>query len=93
MVATDHRRAALAVGILILFVLAALLFRWQGDRWTVVAGKLLAVLVLYVVAIYLVFGVGLPGCPEPMSATGVGIAAVVAANRRRVISARRTDSS
>ena len=51
------------MGILILFVLAALLFRWQGDRWTVVAAKLLAVLVLYVVAISLVFGVGITGLP------------------------------
>ena len=49
------------MGILVLFVLAALLFRWQGDTWAVVAGKLLAVLMLYLLAIYLVFGVGVTG--------------------------------
>jgi hypothetical protein len=49
------------VGILIVLALAALLFRWQGDAWTVVAGKLLAVVVLYLVTIYVVFGVGISG--------------------------------
>jgi hypothetical protein len=50
-----------SVGILIVLALAALLFRWQGDAWTVVAGKLLAVVVLYLVTIYVVFGVGIGG--------------------------------
>jgi hypothetical protein len=49
------------VGILILLALAAMLFRWQGDAWTVVAGKLLVVLILYLLAIYVVFGVGIGG--------------------------------
>jgi hypothetical protein len=49
------------VGILILLALAALLFRWQGDAWTVVAGKLLVVVVLYLLTIYVVFGVGIGG--------------------------------
>jgi hypothetical protein len=49
------------MGLVLLFLLAALLFRWQGDSWTVVAGKLLVVLLLYVVAIFLVFGVGVTG--------------------------------
>jgi hypothetical protein len=49
------------VGILILLALAAKLFRWQGDAWTVVAGKLLVVLILYLLAIYVVFGVGIGG--------------------------------
>jgi hypothetical protein len=49
------------VGILILRALAALLFRWQGDAWTVVAGKLLVVVVLYLLTIYVVFGVGIGG--------------------------------
>jgi hypothetical protein len=49
------------VGILILLAVAALLFRWQGDAWTVVAGKLFAVVVLYLLTIYVVFGVGIGG--------------------------------
>jgi hypothetical protein len=49
------------VGILILLALAAMLFRWQGDAWTVVAGKLVVVLILYLLAIYVVFGVGIGG--------------------------------
>jgi hypothetical protein len=49
------------VGILIVLAVAALLFRWQGDAWTVVAGKLLVVVVLYLVAIYAIFGVGIGG--------------------------------
>jgi hypothetical protein len=49
------------MGIVILFVLAALLFHWQGDTWAVVAGKRLVVLLLYLLATYLVFGVGITG--------------------------------
>jgi hypothetical protein len=59
-VAADARRA-IGVGIVILLAVAALLFRWQGDAWTVVAGKLFAVVVLYLLAIYVVFGVGIGG--------------------------------
>jgi hypothetical protein len=51
------------MGILILLAIAAVLFRWQGDAWTVVAGKLLVVMVLYLVTIYVVFGVGIRGLP------------------------------
>ena len=49
------------MGILILLAIAAMLFRWQGDPWTVVAGKLLMVVVLYLVTIYVLFGVGIAG--------------------------------
>ena len=51
------------MGVLILLAVAALLFRWQGDTWPVVAGKLLIVVVLYLVAIYVVFGVGISELP------------------------------
>ena len=60
--ATGGRRVV-EVGILIVLAVAALLFRWQGDAWTVVAGKLLVVVVLYLVTIYLIFGVGIRGLP------------------------------
>lgn len=49
------------VGFIILLLIAALLFRWSGDPWEVVAGKLLAVVALYLVVIYVVFGVGIGG--------------------------------
>lgn len=49
------------VGFIILLLIAALLFRWSGDSWEVVAGKLLAVVALYLVVIYVVFGVGIGG--------------------------------
>jgi hypothetical protein len=49
------------MGVLILLAVAALLFRWQGDAWPVVAAKLLAVVVLYLGAISVVFGAGLGG--------------------------------
>jgi hypothetical protein len=61
-VATNERGSE-EVGILIVLAFAALLFRWQGDAWTVVAGKLLVVVVLYLVTIYVVFGVGIRGLP------------------------------
>jgi hypothetical protein len=43
--------------ILILLVAAAALFRSQGDDWPVIAAKLGAVVVLYLVALYVFFGV------------------------------------
>ena len=49
------------MGIIVVLLVAALLFRWSGDTWEVVAGKLLVVVVLYLVAIYVVFGVGIRG--------------------------------
>ena len=54
-------RGRLSVGIIIVLLVAALLFRWSGDPWEVVAGKLLVVVVLYLFAIYVVFGVGIRG--------------------------------
>ena len=51
------------MGIIIVLLVAAMLFRWQGDAWTVVAGKLLVVVVLYLLAIYAIFGVGIRGLP------------------------------
>lgn len=49
------------MGFIILLLIAALLFRWSGDSWEVVAGKLLAVVALYLVVIYVMFGVGIGG--------------------------------
>ena len=60
--ATGDRRLV-GVGIIIVLAVAALLFRWQGDAWTVVAGKLLVVVVLYLGTIYVVFGIGIRGLP------------------------------
>ena len=60
--ATDYG-GRLRVGIILVLLLAALLFRWQGDAWTVVAGKLLLVVVLYLLTLYVVFGVGIRGLP------------------------------
>lgn len=51
------------MGILILFVLAVLLFRCQGGAWPVVVCKPLAVLILYLLVIYVVFGVGIGELP------------------------------
>ena len=51
------------MGIIIVLLVAALLFRWSGDPWEVVAGKLLVVVVLYLLAIYVIFGVGIQGLP------------------------------
>ena len=51
------------MGVLILLALAAMLFRWQGDAWPVVAAKLLVVVMLYLVTIYIVFGIGIGGLP------------------------------
>jgi len=51
------------MGIIIVVLVAAMLFRWSGDAWDVVAGKLLLVVVLYLAAIYVVFGVGIGGPP------------------------------
>ena len=51
------------MGILILFVLAALLFRCQGGAWPVVVCEPLAVLILYLLVIYVVFGVGIGELP------------------------------
>jgi hypothetical protein len=47
--------------VVILLLLAAILFRSQGDSWSVVAAKLLAVVVLYLIALYVFFGVVLIG--------------------------------
>jgi hypothetical protein len=49
------------MGIIIVVLVAAMLFRWSGDAWDVVAGKLLLVVVLYLAAIYVVFGVCIGG--------------------------------
>ena len=57
------RARSFGLGILVLLAIAAMLFRWQGDTWPVVAGKLLAVVGLYLVTIYVVFGVGIRGLP------------------------------
>ena len=47
--------------VLILLVLAAALFRSQGDDWPVVAAKLIAVVVIYLVALYVIFGIVIVG--------------------------------
>ena len=53
------------MGIILVLVVAALLFRWLGDPWVVVAGKSLVVGILYVVlylfVVYVVFGKDIPG--------------------------------
>jgi hypothetical protein len=49
------------VPVLILLALAAILFRASGDAWPVVAAKLLAIVVLYLIALYVFFGVVLIG--------------------------------
>ena len=49
------------MGILIVLALAAMLFGWQGDAWELVAGTLLVVVILYLLAIYVIFGVGIGG--------------------------------
>jgi hypothetical protein len=51
------------MGIIIVLLVAAMLFRWSGNPWEVVAGKLLVVVVLYLLAIYVIFGVGIQGLP------------------------------
>ena len=43
--------------VLILLALAAILFRASGDSWPVVATKVLAVVVFYLIAMYVIFGV------------------------------------
>lgn len=44
------------MAVMILLILAAALFRWQGDSWPVTLAKILAVVVLYLVALYVFFG-------------------------------------
>jgi hypothetical protein len=43
--------------------LAALLFRCQGGAWPVVVCRPLAVLILYLLVLYVVFGVGISELP------------------------------
>jgi hypothetical protein len=47
--------------IVILLAVAAALFRSRGDTWPVVAAKLLAVVVVYLVALYVIFGIVVVG--------------------------------
>ena len=47
------------MGIILVVLVAALLFRWSGDAWEVVAGKLLLVVAFSLAAIYVIFGVGI----------------------------------
>ena len=47
--------------VLILLILAAALFRSQGDAWSVVVAKLIAVVVVYLVALYVFFGIVIVG--------------------------------
>ena len=49
------------MAVLILLALAVVLFCSQGDAWLVVAAKLLAIVVLYLVALYVLFGVVIVG--------------------------------
>lgn len=45
------------MAVIILLVLAAIVFRSQGNSWPVIFAKLAAVVVVYLVALYVIFGI------------------------------------
>jgi hypothetical protein len=49
------------MAVIILLVLAAIVFRSQGDAWPVIFAKLAAVVVVYLAALYFIFGIVIIG--------------------------------
>jgi hypothetical protein len=49
------------MAVVILLIVATALFRWPGHTWPVTCAKLLAVVVYYLVALYVVFGIVIVG--------------------------------